>query len=286
MIKIDFQEPNSRDWINWKAQCQRAQLQHDEAIESGEKPEVKSKIYKGADFNIKFTVYFNRTSPFSGKCAFCESDVLANQPGDIEHYRPKAKVKDEDGKDIMVDIDGVNQPHPGYYWLAYDWSNFLPSCRDCNSRTKAKTKGKLIGKGNLFPVRNFRAVKAGEHINEEPMIINPIFIDPRDHLWIDNLGIIHGHTPEGKTSIEIFGLNRREGLITARKDTYDQVKDKMKVFISYLQNDSRNLEKLLEELDLIKKGKKPYSLAAIQAMEDVVTEQEELVNKLRSMTDN
>jgi hypothetical protein len=286
MIKIDFQEPNNQAWTDWKAQCHSAQQRHNEKIALGQHPEVNARIYKGEDYNIKFTVYFNRDSPFSGKCAFCESDVLANQPGDIEHYRPKAEVKDEDNKDVMVVIDEVLQRHPGYFWLAYDWTNLLPSCRDCNARTKAKTKGEFIGKGTLFPVRDFRAVIPGQHAREVPMIINPVFVDPIDHIWIDNLGIVHAHTPEGKATIEILGLNKREGLITARKDTYDQVKDKMKVYISSLQNEGSNLERLREQLDLIKKGRKPYSLAAIQAMEDAVAEQEELVKKLRNMTDN
>lgn len=29
---------------------------------------------------------------FGRKCAFCESLLLGNQPGDIEHYRPKGEV--------------------------------------------------------------------------------------------------------------------------------------------------------------------------------------------------
>ena len=286
MIKIDFQEPNNQAWIDWKAQCQRAQQRNNAAIASGKKPKVNARIYKGEDFNIKFTEYINRDNPFAGKCAFCESDIYANQPGDIEHFRPKAAVKDKDDNDIMVDINGVTQPHPGYYWLAYDWENFLPSCRDCNSRTKSKTNGEWIGKGNLFPVKEFRALKAGQHVSEKPMIINPIYVDPSDHFCIDNLGIIHAYTDEGRTTIEIFGLNKREGLITARKDTYDQIKEKTKMYIMSMEVEGSNLNKLYEQLELIKKGRKPYSLAAIQAIKDAVAEHEEKLKRLRDMSNN
>lgn len=32
----------------------------------------------------------------NGKCAFCETDTLAVSPGDVEHFRPKARVEGEE----------------------------------------------------------------------------------------------------------------------------------------------------------------------------------------------
>ena len=58
---------------------------------------------------------------FHGKCAYCESAYAATHPVDVEHYRPKGPV------------DGV-VGHPGYWWLAADWENLLPSCIDCNRK--------------------------------------------------------------------------------------------------------------------------------------------------------
>ncbi len=63
---------------------------------------------------------------FHGKCAYCESAYSATQPVDVEHYRPKGKVEGDDS-------------HPGYWWLAMEWSNLLPSCIDCNRRRNQKT---------------------------------------------------------------------------------------------------------------------------------------------------
>lgn len=59
---------------------------------------------------------------FHGKCAYCETFYQQNQPVDVEHYRPKGNIQ--------------GQSHGGYWWLAADWENLLPSCIDCNRRRK------------------------------------------------------------------------------------------------------------------------------------------------------
>ena len=53
--------------------------------------------------------------------------------GDVEHYRPKAGYR-QDAEDPLG--------RPGYYWLAYEWSNLLFCCQICNQRFKR----------NLFPL--------------------------------------------------------------------------------------------------------------------------------------
>ncbi len=63
---------------------------------------------------------------FHGKCAYCESVYAGTQPMDVEHWRPKGEIaRIESGKRIKV-------RKPGYYWLAAEWTNLLPSCIDCN----------------------------------------------------------------------------------------------------------------------------------------------------------
>src|SRR5688500_1280853 len=59
---------------------------------------------------------------FHQKCAYCESDYGATEPVDVEHYRPKGAFLRPDG----------SLSNPGYYWLAAEWTNLLPSCIDCN----------------------------------------------------------------------------------------------------------------------------------------------------------
>ena len=67
---------------------------------------------------------------FEQKCAYCETKIGVNADWDVEHYRPKGRVTE-------------NTAHPGYYWLAYDWDNLLPSCAFCNQgrRDRASSPG-------------------------------------------------------------------------------------------------------------------------------------------------
>jgi hypothetical protein len=67
------------------------------------------------------------------KCAFCESKVSHIAYGDVEHFRPKKGYLQEDGDELQ---------RPGYYWLAYEWTNLLFCCQICNQRHKR----------NLFPL--------------------------------------------------------------------------------------------------------------------------------------
>src|SRR4051794_32743307 len=59
---------------------------------------------------------------FGFKCAYCESFYEATAPVDVEHYRPKGEIVTSTGRTLR----------PGYYWLAAEWGNLLPSCIDCN----------------------------------------------------------------------------------------------------------------------------------------------------------
>jgi hypothetical protein len=61
---------------------------------------------------------------FHNKCAYCESNYAAVITGDVEHYRPKGRIKASDKKAIW----------PGYYWLALTWENLLTSCKICNEK--------------------------------------------------------------------------------------------------------------------------------------------------------
>ena len=49
-----------------------------------------------------------------------------NDRGDVEHFRPKSAVLDD-------------PLHGGYWWLAYDFQNYLLSCSLCN-RVRKKTR--------------------------------------------------------------------------------------------------------------------------------------------------
>jgi hypothetical protein len=83
---------------------------------------------------------------FHGKCAYCESTYAATAPVDVEHYRPKGRI-----------VAGRKKKKPGYYWLAAEWANLLPSCIDCNRARRqeipfASPPKQTVGKGDQFPI--------------------------------------------------------------------------------------------------------------------------------------
>jgi len=122
---------------------------------------------------------------FFGKCAYCESYYAAQAPVDVEHFRPKGRVADAPN-------------HPGYWWLAAEWTNLLPSCLDCNRRRKQGTpvvSGSLqvlyetmqTGKQDCFPVEGSRAQpEENDFTRERGLLLDPARDDPDEHLvyWL------------------------------------------------------------------------------------------------------
>jgi hypothetical protein len=221
MIKIDFTEPDSPEWSGWRAECEAEQLRHNAAIERGERQTADSKIYG----RLKRTVYIDPEGPFHGKCAYCEERIRTNQHGDVEHFRPKGGIRQEhDDKPVLR--RGTSDPHPGYYWLAYDWRNLLPSCVLCN-RPSTEPGERSIGKRNYFPLADEgkRAQGPGEESAEVPLLIHPVLEEPSDHLGLDASGVFFAKdgSPRGEACIRIFGLNLR-GLPDVRARVYNDTK--------------------------------------------------------------
>ncbi|MFV3372478.1 endonuclease [Pseudomonas sp. NY15435] len=154
----------------------------------------------------KFTVYKSDSVKkrldelFHGKCSYCESFYASTAPVDVEHYRPKGAVHEDES-------------HPGYWWLAMNWENLLPSCIDCNRKRKQvipKLSAALLtllenrrgfnyglvaltGKKDSFPILGTRAsTEDSELINEHPLLLDPCRDTPEDHLefFIDRENLI------------------------------------------------------------------------------------------------
>jgi 5-methylcytosine-specific restriction endonuclease McrA len=56
------------------------------------------------------------------KCAYCETDSSGSSL-QVEHFR---------GKDKNIRNTKDTKDRHAYYWLAYEWSNLLLICSDCN----------------------------------------------------------------------------------------------------------------------------------------------------------
>jgi uncharacterized protein (TIGR02646 family) len=146
---------------------------------------------------------------FHRKCAYCEAP-LANATWDVEHFRPKGRVKE-------------SQTHPGYYWLAYTWENLYPSCTFCNQKRKDAptwsdpTTGAAQGKLDQFPLADEtqRAVDYhGNLANEQPLMLDPCQAadDPESHFAFDSQGQILARDPadvRARETIRICNLKRR-----------------------------------------------------------------------------
>lgn len=126
---------------------------------------------------------------FRGKCAICESRL---GPGEefVEHLRPKLRATQLNGQ--------VDPAH--YWWLSYEWSNLYAICRECGRH-----------RGNRFPVTGPRAPfgATGSTLrSESALLLDPCDDDPEPSLDFREDGTVHGRDIRGKTTIEVFGLNR------------------------------------------------------------------------------
>lgn len=132
------------------------------------------------------------------KCCFCEKPIAT---ADIEHFRPKSAWQQTKGSPINK---------PGYFWLAYSWSNMLISCNDCNSQAN---------KGNLFPVNGIRAVFPSNCKSENKVLINPAEEDPSTFITfrLDEPVGIDGNG-RGNENIKIFNLKERGDIKEIRRD--------------------------------------------------------------------
>src|SRR5665213_1009147 len=108
MRKLSFTPPDTEVWKKWRKSCDRARKKTLEAIARGERPKI-SETYKK-----QRSTYFAPQGPFRGKCAYCEQIIVADQHGDIEHYRPKAGVEELDGTRVTKTEHGMTVEHPGY----------------------------------------------------------------------------------------------------------------------------------------------------------------------------
>lgn len=151
------------------------------------------------EFDIHNSIYGHPTVKTSlreaqfGKCCFCEKDQR-EEDGAVEHFRPKKGY---------IEKRGLKMVKPGYFWLGYDWENFLFCCKKCNG-SKCK--------GNLFPLRP-GSTRARSHNNnlalEDPYLIDPATIDPSLHLYFDN-EFIKFSSDYGQETIYVLRLDRPE----------------------------------------------------------------------------
>jgi hypothetical protein len=112
------------------------------------------------------------------KCCYCERRLESAKYGkiehDVEHYRPKSRLKNWFTHEVMRDFpdwparlgrSGANAK--GYYRLAFDPRNYATSCKTCNSTLKS----------DYFPVAGTPKLEAASPPGakkEKPFLIFPV----------------------------------------------------------------------------------------------------------------
>jgi hypothetical protein len=260
MIRLVIEFPDTKEWHDWRRRCTKATEALIRAVAEGSEP-VISDLYKEQQ-----SFYFDPHGPFGGKCAYCEAG-LESQPGDVEHFRPKGRVTHEDGKLVTVTVGDEEVVHPGYFWLAYDLTNLLPACADCN-RPNSKKTGALIGKWDFFPIEGERIHRPGDVAEERPLLINPLIEDPSDHIEVDETGVLAAKTLRGDKAITMLGLNSRTALVDRRSEAYDAAKNMINALFPALMSKSPEAADLMAKIKAMKEGKKPFALALRAAIRD------------------
>lgn len=238
---------------------------------------------------------------FDNKCAYCETPVVrATFHG--EHFRPKGRVRfrrlgqktqrpgltrHDWHPDAPSRLDEVE--HPGYFWLAYNWKNLLPSCEFCNTAAGKKDQfpvgGQFVGIKRLTP-DEVAALK--EPIIQSPTwpdlyylqpddldaledrhLIHPYFDDPDEHLVFDENGIVAAKdgSIRGQHSIDVYNL-RGEELIAAR---FKEQMAAINLLLALMQPVEGTWEQKLaaaapQAMDLIRARRGSYSAAAVAAV--------------------
>lgn len=237
-----------------------------EAIDHYTDPEKRKKAYK-------FKVYSHAKvkealiKMGNGKCAYCESDILATYVGDIEHFRPKGEIEE---------LKATGNSKPGYYWLAADWENLLFSCRNCNQKSKQSTafveEAKSMGKMNQFPLFDeAKRVRSHEDGLEEEeavrLLLNPCIENPEEYFKYDiNSGVIKTKKRDeflkqrAVSSIKVFGLQRvplvierekRAILISAQMQRVEEAFFNYNDFIDDPQRSERFAKVLQREMETL-----------------------------------
>jgi hypothetical protein len=191
------------------------------AINAGQKPKISKALW--GRFKSEFAAVQH------DRCGYCESNVIANHRGDVEHFAPKNDVRQFTGQ---PGEEGVQIPHSaslkgrspapfsdlGYWWLAYDWTNFLLSCVVCNQDWK----------GNLFPVREppvrTNPPNAQAIVTERSLLLNPFGpLDPTKHLKFNEDGSVEPRRGSrfGRETIRTVGLHR-VALVQERRDATER----------------------------------------------------------------
>jgi hypothetical protein len=208
-----------------------------EAIRSGRSPGFDKNLWQRYKSNFAVAQY--------SKCAFCELPVT-NHDSAVDHFAPKAEVwelsanAEDRGHEHQGGLPNVRgrkasrKASTGYWWLAYEWRNYLLVCSACNEKWKHC----------FFPVEaESRRWPPDPEVPENPLLLNP-FDDPapwrhfrfgKDGQMAAAPGSIQGQATMDTLGFDAFpeGTCRRESLRLQREELAQDAYYYARAFVQY-----------------------------------------------------
>lgn len=263
MIRVEKPNLTDADWIAATTAGTSRADKHIDDFNARREFQIDQALYKRY---MRFLLAL-----FRRKCAYCEVQIDNSQPGDVEHFRPKGRVVDENFKPIRVDHPAFgNIDHPGYFWLAYTWTNLFPSCADCNRYRKHGGIDQVsgAGKADRFPVENVHTCVPGDEHLETPLLVNPSEMNPAEHLDFRPDGTIVAKTAAGYKTLEVLGLNLREGLVVSRRRAFSDATNRIRSLWTAIGNSGEELEieDLREQVNKAWAGEEPHTVMQRMAL--------------------
>jgi uncharacterized protein (TIGR02646 family) len=201
---------------------------------------------------------------YNDKCAYCECSTDFGAYLEIEHYRPKKRVKGE-------------VRHKGYYWLTYEWSNLLLICQKCNKAKLDNFPLEPTGKRVMKPAAiNKKYFRANSKIfkAEKPLLLHPEIDEPAEHFIFRPNGKMKGVTKYGRRTVKICKLNRKP-LVLERKKIVDHFLNRIRCILISVNKGNRqystfkeDIKYLLVDLLLLQDPRQPYSDFACFTLEN------------------
>lgn len=215
---------------------------------------------------------------FHQKCWYTESPQ-AGTDTDVDHFRPKKKVFERTKDD----------PHPGYWWLAYDLENYRYSCIYANRLRRDVETDVVGGKADRFPVvESTRAMSPeADWRSEKTYLIDPCNPDEVAMITFKEDGEAMARFPATEEykyamatlSIECYNINHSE-FVKARMDLKAKIEElrieASRYFARLEDGDAdhkRSYRNIIRELRKMRESDAPYSAFCIAVTDSFRTDE-------------
>lgn len=158
---------------------------------------------------------------FNNKCWYTEAHDSVSAIH-VDHYRPKGRVSDL-----------KKNESEGYWWLAFDWTNY----RMCGQLINVKKK-------DIFPFAEPQRANPDDPASlklEAPLLIDPTTDDAKLISYevdedgcraVPQEGIYPSELTRAEATIDILGLNRLDRLNQKRRDMWNLAAEKVGEYVS------------------------------------------------------